>query len=84
MLIGVFKRAKKSDQHVALPFMHMCEAVLISLVLYLIMLDASMGGGGVIIWPEDDDPDKTVPIAQITIIELCKYYAYIVIGRKVK
>ena len=29
--------------------------------------------GGINDWPEDDDTDKAVPIAQTTVVELCKY-----------
>ena len=29
--------------------------------------------GGIDTWPEGDDIDKAVPIAQTTIVELCKY-----------
>ena len=40
--------------------------------------------GGLDTLPEDNDPNMIVPMSQTTIVELCKYYAYIVMGRKVK
>ena len=40
--------------------------------------------GGIDTWPEDDDIDKSVPVAQTTIVELCnlKYVHVCHYGKK--
>lgn len=38
--------------------------------------------GGIDAWPEDDDIDKAVPIAQTTIVELCRYVHICHYGKK--
>ena len=38
--------------------------------------------GGLDSQPEDNDPNKAVPLAQTTIVELCKYVHIISYGKK--
>ena len=44
-----------------------------STIFHLSLMTKCVSFGGLYTWPESNDPDDTTPIAETTVVEMCKY-----------